>query len=125
MVQMRSSPSWLELLALWETVRMANERDRVPKEGDRVRTPNLKDEFVVVAVRENPNVVDLDLPNGPLRIKNIPHDAFHLFSRSNGVAPKVSKRRPMMEARRKIEPANRQSIFDFSGTVTKCYSALP
>jgi hypothetical protein len=37
-----------------------------------VRTPNLKDEFVVVAVRENPNVVDLDLPNGPLRIKNIP-----------------------------------------------------
>jgi len=51
---------------------MANEKDRVPKEGDRVRTPNVKDEFVVVAVRENPNVVDLDLPNGPLRIKNIP-----------------------------------------------------
>ena len=51
---------------------MSNEGDRVPKEGDRVRTPNLKDEFVVVAVRENPNVVDLDLPNGPLRIKNIP-----------------------------------------------------
>jgi len=40
---------------------MANERDRVPKEGDRVRTPNGKDGFVVVAVRENPNVVDLDL----------------------------------------------------------------
>ena len=55
-----------------ETVRMANGRDRVPKEGDRVRTPNVKDGFVVVAVRENPNVVDLDLPNGPLRIKNIP-----------------------------------------------------
>ena len=51
---------------------MANERDRVPKEGDRVRTPNLKDGFVVVAVREHPNVVDLDLPHGPLRIKNIP-----------------------------------------------------
>jgi len=51
---------------------MANGRDRVPKEGDRVRTPNVKDEFVVVAVRENPNVVDIDLPNGQLRIKNIP-----------------------------------------------------
>ena len=51
---------------------MANEKDRVPKEGDRVRTPNVKDGFVVVAVREHPNVVDLDLPNGPLRIKNIP-----------------------------------------------------
>src|SRR5438445_8307970 len=51
---------------------MANDADRVPKEGDRVRTPNVKDGFVVVAVRENPNVVDLDLPNGPLRIKNIP-----------------------------------------------------
>ncbi len=51
---------------------MANERDRIPKEGDRVRTPNVKDGFVVVAVRENPNVVDLDLLNGQLRIKNIP-----------------------------------------------------
>ena len=27
---------------------MANEKDRVPKEGDRVRTPNLKDGLVVV-----------------------------------------------------------------------------
>ena len=51
---------------------MENDRDRIPKEGDRVRTPNVKHEFVVVAIRENPNVVDLDLPNGPLRIKNIP-----------------------------------------------------
>jgi hypothetical protein len=51
---------------------MADERARVPKEGDRVRTPNVRDEFVVVAVRENPNVVDLDLLNGQLRIKNIP-----------------------------------------------------
>ena len=51
---------------------MADERDRVPKEGDRVRTPNVRDGFVVVAVRENPNVVDLDLLNGQLRIKNIP-----------------------------------------------------
>ena len=51
---------------------MGNEKDRVPKEGDRVRTPNLKDGFVVVAVREHPNVVDLDLPHGPLRIKNTP-----------------------------------------------------
>jgi len=37
---------------------MADERDRVPKEGDRVRTPNVKDGFVVVAVREHPNVVE-------------------------------------------------------------------
>ena len=51
---------------------MPDERDRVPKEGDRVRTPNLKDTFVVVAVREHPNVVDIDLLSGQLRIKNIP-----------------------------------------------------
>ncbi len=51
---------------------MANERDRIPKEGDRVRTPNVKDGFVVVEVRENPKVGDLDLLNGQLRIKNIP-----------------------------------------------------
>ena len=38
----------------------------------RENSPNLKDGFVVVAVRERPNVVDLDLPHGPLRIKNIP-----------------------------------------------------
>ena len=65
-------PDWRDCSSVWETVRMANGRGPVPKEGDRVRTPNVKDGFVVVAVRENPNVVDLDLPNGPLRIKNIP-----------------------------------------------------
>ena len=37
-----------------------------------MRTPNLKDAFVVVAVREHPNVVDIDLLSGHLGIKNIP-----------------------------------------------------
>ena len=51
---------------------MENDRDRIPKEGDRVRTPNVRDEFVVVAIREHANVVDIDLLSGQLRIKNIP-----------------------------------------------------
>src|SRR5207302_765747 len=60
---------------------MANEKDRIPKEGDRVRTPNVKDEFVVVAVREHPDVVDLDLPHGDAENKKYPLDNAHLFGR--------------------------------------------
>jgi hypothetical protein len=51
---------------------MTERKDRVPRQGDRVCTPKIKDAFLVVEVRENPNVVNLRLQNGTLMLKDIP-----------------------------------------------------
>ncbi len=51
---------------------MAKHTPRLPQKGDRVSTPKLKDVFVVVDVRENPNVVNLRLLKGTLMLKDIP-----------------------------------------------------
>jgi len=51
---------------------MAESKGRVPRQGDRVCTPKIKDAFLVVEVRENPNVVNLRLQKGTLMLKDIP-----------------------------------------------------
>jgi len=51
---------------------MAKHTIRVPKIGDRVCTPKIKDVFVVLDVRENPSVVSLRLLEGTLLLKDIP-----------------------------------------------------
>jgi hypothetical protein len=51
---------------------MATHKMRVPKNGDRVSIPNLKDVFVIVEVRQNPSVVDLRLLKGTLTLRDIP-----------------------------------------------------
>ena len=51
---------------------MAKGKSRVPRQGDRVCTPKIKDAFLVVEVRENPNVVNLRLQKGTLMLKDIP-----------------------------------------------------
>ena len=57
---------------LWETVGMAKHTIRVPKIGDRVSTPKIKDVFLVLEVRENPSVVNLRLLKGTLLLREIP-----------------------------------------------------
>ncbi len=51
---------------------IAKRKGRFPKVGDRVSTPNIKDVFLVLEVRENPNVVNLRLLRGTLLLKDIP-----------------------------------------------------
>ena len=51
---------------------MAKGKSRVPRQGDRVCTPKIKDAFLVIEVRENPNVVNLRLQKGTLMLKDIP-----------------------------------------------------
>ena len=50
---------------------MANHKSRVPKNGDRVTTPKLKEIFLVVDVKEN-RLADIRLLNGTLMLRNIP-----------------------------------------------------
>ena len=51
---------------------MAKEKSRVPKKGDRVSTPRIKEVFLVVDVKENPSVADIRLLNGTLMLRDIP-----------------------------------------------------
>ncbi len=51
---------------------MAKQKSRVPKKGDRVTTPKLKNVFLVVDVNENPRAVNLHLLNGTLMLRDIP-----------------------------------------------------
>jgi hypothetical protein len=47
-------------------------KGRVPRKGDRVCTPRIKDVFLVVDVSENPSVVNLRLLKGTLMLRGIP-----------------------------------------------------
>ena len=51
---------------------MKERKGRVPRQDDRVCTPKIKDVFLVLEVRENPNVVNLRLQMGTLMLKDIP-----------------------------------------------------
>ena len=51
---------------------MTESKGRVPRQGDRVCTRKIKGAFLVVEVRENPNVVNLRLQKGTLMLKDIP-----------------------------------------------------
>ena len=50
---------------------MAN-GNRIPKNGDRVTPPKLKEIFLEVDVKENPRLTDIRLLNGTRMLRNIP-----------------------------------------------------